>query len=82
MQSLFAAARRKSLQTKSIHLVRLACWFDAAAVTVPFPRRAGPLRSIGADYGNTVARPNTAIAPRDQSPFGYQNGKFHGFPYR
>ena len=42
MQSLFAAARRKSLQTKSIRLVRLACWFDAAAVTVPFPRRAGP----------------------------------------
>src|SRR5262249_51569727 len=29
--------------------------------------------------GNTVARPNTAIVPRDQSPSGDQNGKFHGF---
>jgi hypothetical protein len=42
MQSLFAAARRKSFRWKSICLVRLACVFDTAAIQFRFRAARAP----------------------------------------
>jgi hypothetical protein len=69
MQSLSAAAGCKSFKAKSICLVRQACRSVSRLEPFRFPCRAGPpTDGLGADYGNTVARPNTAIAPRNQRP--------------